>query len=260
MAEGSIQTDFGSGVATVTIANEDRMNALSARMWRQLAETFRGLSADPGLRCVVLRGSGGRAFAAGAEISSFESERRDAASAEEYGRLTHAALGAISDCRHPVIASIHGVCVGGGLEIASRCDLRICGESSRFGIPVARLGLVVAYDEISALLRLVSPATALEILLEGRVFDAAEALAKGRVTRVVPDHEVVRETQAAVDRIAAGAPLVARWHKQFVARLQNGAPLTDQERKECYACFDTEDFRIGVAAFLAKRPPAFIGS
>jgi enoyl-CoA hydratase/carnithine racemase len=157
------------------------------------------------------------------------------------------------------VAQIHGICVGGGLEIAALCDLRICGASSRFGAPIKNLGLVMAYPEMAPLVRLVGPALALEILLEGRIFDAAEAKDKGLVTRVVADEQVAAEARATAERIAEGAPLVARWHKKFARRLADPRPLTAEEHDECFDCFDTEDFRIGYQAFLAKRKPKFVG-
>ena len=171
----------------------------------------------------------------------------------------HATLRSLEECRHPLVAQIHGVCVGGGLEIAALCDLRICGEGSRFGVPIKNLGLTMAYAEMAPLLRLVGRAVALEILLEGRVFGAAEAKEKGLVTRVVPDAEVANEARATAERIAEGAPLVARWHKKFARRLSDPRPLSAAEADECFECFDTEDFRIGYAAFLAKRKPSFTG-
>src|SRR6266568_4761997 len=182
-----------------------------------------------------------------------------AARAIAYGHVMHATLRALADCRHPLVAQIHGVCVGGGLEIAALCDLRICGESSRFGAPIKSLGLTMAYAEMAPLARLVGTAVALEILLEGRVFDAAEAKEKRLVTRIVPDGEVAAEARATAARIAEGAPLVARWHKRFARRLVDPRPLAEGEYEECFACFDTEDFRIGYAAFLAKQRPVFVG-
>src|SRR6185436_2815356 len=168
-------------------------------------------------------------------------------------------LAAFAQCRHPLVAMIKGICVGGGLEIAANCDLRICGTSSRFGAPVNKLGLVMAHAELQGLLQLVGRATALEILLEGRVFDAQEAKDKGLVTRIVPDDQVEEEANATARRIADGAPLVARWHKQFIRRIESGEKLTEADVKENYACYDTEDFRTGVAAFLAKKKPEFKG-
>ena len=138
-------------------------------------------------------------------------------------------------------------------------DLRICGASSRFGAPIKKLGLVMAYAEMAPLVKLVGESAALEILLEGRIFDAAEARDKGLVTRVVPDDRVGAEVDETARRIADGAPLVARWHKRFARRLGDPRPLSDAELDECFDCFDTEDFRIGYAAFLAKRAPRFEG-
>jgi enoyl-CoA hydratase/carnithine racemase len=112
---------------------------------------------------------------------------------------------------------------------------------------------------MAPLVRLVGGSVALEILLEGRVFDAAEALQKGLVTRVVPDADVAAEARATAERIAEGAPLVARWHKRFARRLADPQPLAAAEHDECFDCFDTEDFRIGYAAFLAKQKPRFSG-
>jgi enoyl-CoA hydratase/carnithine racemase len=154
---------------------------------------------------------------------------------------------------------IHGLCVGGGLELAIMCDLRICGASSRFGVPINRIGVTMAYPEIGALIGLVGQSAALAILLEGRVFDAAEAKDLGLVTRVVPDAQVTEETLAAARRIADGAPLVNRWHKKFARRLQDPTPLSAAERAEPYETFDTEDYRAGFQAFLAKQRVKFEG-
>jgi enoyl-CoA hydratase/carnithine racemase len=144
-------------------------------------------------------------------------------------------------------------------EIISLCDLRICGASSRFGIPIAKLGLVVGYGEMKGLIDLVGRAAAIEILLEGRVFGAEEARDKGLVNRIVADDKVEEESMAAARRIAEGAPLAARWHKKFARRLAQQAGRHG-ERDEAYACYDTEDFRIGVKAFLAKQKPEFKAS
>jgi enoyl-CoA hydratase/carnithine racemase len=246
-------------IATVVLNQPDKLNAMNKAMWAGLADAMRALSADDSLRCVIVRGAGEKAFCPGADIGEFEHERSNAAQAAEYGRVVQAAIDATWNCPHPVVAQIHGVCVGGGLLVASLCDIRICGASSRFGVPVRNLGLVEAYGEMAPLVRLAGADVALEILLEGRVFGAAEAREKRLVTRVVPDAEVAAEARASADRIAEGAPLVARWHKKFARRLLDPRPISAGEERECYACFDTEDFRIGWAAFLAKRKPQFAG-
>jgi enoyl-CoA hydratase/carnithine racemase len=246
-------------IAIVTLNNPEKLNALGLGSWKRLGEAMRELDADKSLRCTVIRGAGEKAFAAGADISEFETTRKNARVAKKYGEVLEATMGAIARCRHPIVAMIHGVCVGGGLEIVSQCDLRICGASSRFGIPINKLGLVVGYGEMKGLIDLVGRAAALEILLEGRVIGAEEAKDKGLVNRVVPDDKVEEESMAAARRIADGAPLVARWHKKFARRLAEPRPPTKTERDEAYACFDTEDFKIGVRAFLAKQKPEFKG-
>ena len=247
------------GVATLTLNRPDKLNALTKALWRELSEAVRALDADEGVRCVILRGAGERAFSPGNDISEFETERSTAARARSYGALMHATLAALHDCRHPTIALVHGVCVGGGLELAASCDVRICGASSRFGVPVAKLGLVMAHAELEALLAIAGRATVLELLLEGRILDANEALAKGLVTRVVADARVDEEARETAQRIAAGAPLVHRWHKAFLRALEERRPLSAAERDEAYACFDTRDFSEGRRAFLAKATPRFEG-
>jgi enoyl-CoA hydratase/carnithine racemase len=252
-----IQRD--GAIATVVLNRPEKLNALTKPMWQRLGEAIVGLSAEDEVRCVVLRGAGDKAFAPGNDISEFENERANVEQARAYGAIMHRTLAALADCRHPVVAMINGICVGGGLEIAANCDLRICGESSRFGAPVNKLGLVMAHAELRGLLGLAGRAVALEILLEGRVFGAQEAKEKGLVTRIVADDKVEEEAYATARRIAAGAPLVARWHKKFASRLADPRPLTDAEIDEGYACFGTEDFRIGYRAFLDKRKPEFEG-
>ena len=255
----SIDVERNGAIATVILNRPHKLNALTRGMWASLGEAVERLSADDTVRCVILRGAGEKSFSPGNDIAEFAHERSNKKQAVAYGKVMHRTADALANCRHPLIAQIHGICVGGGLEIAALADLRICGESSRFGAPIKNLGLVMAYAEMAPLVRLVGPSIALEILLEGRIFDAVEAKEKGLVTRVVPDDRVAAETHEAAQRIAEGAPLVARWHKKFARRLASGQPLTAAELDECFDCFDTEDFRIGYAAFLAKQKPEFLG-
>lgn len=259
MAGGSVLFEREGAIATVTLSNPGRLNALDRSMWSQLGEAMRSLSADEALRCVVVRGAGDKAFAAGADIAEFHAERANSTQAKAYSKGGIGWLSAVTECRHPTVALIQGACVGGGLLIASQCDLRIANTSARFGVPVKNLGLTESYDELRSMMRVVGPAASLELLLEGRIWDAREAYEKRLVSRVVPDAEVVAEAYAVARRIAEGAPLVARWHKKFIRRLLDPRPLTEAEYDEGYACFDTEDFKAGVAAFLAKRKPEFTG-
>jgi enoyl-CoA hydratase/carnithine racemase len=254
-----IELQRDGAIATVVLNRPEKLNALTRGMWADLGAAIDRLGGDDTLRCIVLRGAGEKAFSPGNDIAEFATERANKAQAVEYGAVMHATAAALAECRHPLVAQIHGICVGGGLEIAALCDLRICGSSSRFGAPIKNLGLVMAYAEMAPLVRLVGTSVALEILLEGRIFDAAEAKEKGLVTRVVADDRVADEARATAERIAEGAPLAARWHKKFARRLADPRPLTAAEQDECFDCFDSEDFRIGYAAFLAKRKPGFVG-
>lgn len=246
-------------IATVILDREDKLNALTRDMWQALGSAIDELATVRDLRCIVLRGAGERAFSPGNDIGEFAHRRSNRTQARDYGRVMHATLRALAACPLPLIARIHGICVGGGLEIAACCDLRICGEGSRFGAPVRNLGLVMAHAEMAPLVRLVGPSVALEMLLEGRIFGAAEALRMGLVSRVVADAGVGAEVDAAAVRIADGAPQVARWHKKFARRLAEPTPLSPTEIDEAFECFDTEDFRVGCAAFLAKVKPRFSG-
>jgi enoyl-CoA hydratase/carnithine racemase len=260
MSAGDTILVQGSGdITTVVLNRPEKLNALTRPMWKRLGDVFEELSADEAVRCVILRGAGTKAFAPGNDISEFETERSNIEQARAYGEDMRRTIEAIGHCRHPIVAQIHGICVGGGLEIAGLADIRICGTSSRFGVPINKLGLVMAYAEIGSLISLAGEANALEILLEGRVFDAAEAREKGIVTRVVADDQVEAEAQATARRIADGAPLVARWHKKFARRLRDARPLSHGEYLEGFDCFGTEDFQIGYKAFLAKSKPEFKG-
>lgn len=256
---GRVRCRREGSIATVTLSNPEKRNAIDLAMWQSLAAIIADLSADEGLRCVVVRGAGEQAFAAGGDLEEFVSKRATLEQAMAYHGQAGAALQALFDCRHPTIALVQGACIGGGLEVAAQCDLRICSESSRFGAPINRLGFSMYPAEMAGLLRLAGRATVLELLLEGRILDSSEALAKGLVSRVVADDAVVDEAYASARRICAGAPLVARWHKQWVRRLQDERPLEPKELRASFAFLDTDDYREGLAAFLEKRQPTFHG-
>ena len=257
--ESLVQVQRDGGIVTVVLNRPEKLNAFTIDGWRLLGDTFLELHEDDSVRCIVLRGAGEKAFSPGNDISEFETSRSNKQQAVAYGAVMRRTIEALENCRHPIVAQIHGICVGGGLEIASLADIRICGESSRFGVPIKNLGLVMSYSELSPLVRLVGPTVALQVLLEGTIFDSAEALRLGVVTRVTADDQVAAETLATARRIADGAPLVARWHKKFVRNLVQGKTLTDADRDEAFDCFDTEDFRAGYRAFLAKEKPQFSG-
>ena len=258
--DAQILFDLADGVATITLHNPAKLNAVNAAMWRGLSAALNRVAETPDVRCVILRGAGEDAFAAGGDIEEFRTVRATVDDALHYHEeLVASALNAIRDCAVPTVAAIRGACIGGGLEIAGCCDIRIAGESSRFGAPINRLGFSMYPGEMAGLLALVGPAVVLEILLEGRILSAREALQKGLLSRVVDDEKVFDEVAACAARICAGAPLVARWHKQWVKRLMSGAPLTDAEKRQAFDFLATEDYREGLAAFMEKRPPVFGG-
>lgn len=259
-AAGQVLVEYDGAIALVTLSHPGRLNAISIAMWQSLATTFTALSNNKDLRCVVLRGEGGN-FAAGADIREFPQQRADLEGVMRYHTQVLApALAAIAACVHPILAQIEGVCVGGGLEIASQCDLRIAGSSSRFGVPINRLGFPMAPDEMRGLLALAGRAATLEILLEGRVFGAAEAMAKGLLTRVLPDTEVADDVMRTARKLARGAPMAARINKQTVARLcASPEPLSESELRILFNYAESRDHQEGVRAFLAGREPEFSG-
>ncbi|MEY4753768.1 MAG: hypothetical protein RJA44_1443, partial [Pseudomonadota bacterium] len=185
------------GVAVVTLSNPGKLNAVSVAMWRELRAVFAGLAErEPELRCVIVRGAGGT-FVSGGDIEEFPAFRFDAARLREFHEdIVAPALDAMYRCDVPIVAQIERACVGGGLEIACQCDIRIAGSSSRFGAPIARLGFPMAPDEMAGVARVTGLASAAEILLEARLLDAATALQRGLVQRVMPDAEVAQEAEA----------------------------------------------------------------
>ena len=251
--------DRDGAVATISLNRPERLNALDRPVWPALTSAFEAVSGDDGVRVVILQGAG-KAFSAGADVSEFAEERGSPEQARSYGDVMERTYAAISVCRHPVVARIAGSCTGAGLVLALLCDLRVSGDSGRFGAPVSRIGLAMPYPELRILFGAVGAATALELLLEGRVIDAQEARNKGLINRVVPDEQLDAAAADCARRIAAGAPLVQRWHKAYVRRLVSGVPLTDTEIADSYRSFGTEDYREGTAAFLARRRPVFKGS
>jgi enoyl-CoA hydratase len=245
-------------IATVTLSTPGKLNALSVRHWNTLRDVMRRMALEADLRAIVLRGAEGN-FAAGADISEFQTVRSNVADGTHYHEDTvKGALMAIVECPVPTVALIEGACVGGGLEIACSCDLRIAGESARFGVPINRLGFPLAHSEMTGLLGLVGKAVTLEILLEGRVFRAREAYEKGLLTRLVSDADVEKEAFATAQRIAAGGPNAARATKRWVRRLSVAPePLNDAEVREHFSFFDSDEYREGVRSFLAKTKPDF---
>jgi enoyl-CoA hydratase/carnithine racemase len=248
------------GICRLTLNRPDKMNVLNAALWQALEMEFRRLSADAEVRCILLCGAGDQAFCAGGDITEFQTLRATPAQARAYAAQMYRTLDALKECPHPMVAQISGNCIGGGTELAMLCDIRIAGQGARFGIPINRLGFVMSHPELEGLMAAVGRSAALEILLEGRIFGADEALRIGLVSRLVTDASVADEAMASARRIAAGAPLVNRWHKKFARRLADPTPLSEVELAEGFACFETGDYRRGVEAFVTKSKPQFEGN
>src|SRR5712664_921794 len=229
MTINTIEIERAANVATVALVRPEKLNALTTDMWKGLRAAFETVSADGSVRVVVLRGAGGRAFSVGADIGEFEQTRAGKPQAIAFAEVVHDCVRAIQDCPHPTIAAIEGLCVGGGVEIAAACDLRFASSSSRFGVPIQRLGLTVDYPELDSLKRLVGPSNALEILYEGRIFGADEALQKGLVNRIVADAVFAEELAGVVGRAARRA--LAQTHGQATRR----AAARDSRRTACAA-------------------------
>ena len=254
-----VRTKVEGRIAEVRLDAPEKHNVLDREGWHALAAVMHELSARADLGCVVVRGSGGRAFSAGSDISTFAVQRDTLEDVRVYADAIAGAMHAVRDCLHPTLAIIEGLCVGGGLEIAACCDVRICEASSRFGAPINRLGLTMSHAELQPLLALLGPGTVLEILLTGDLMDADSALRVGLVNRVVPEGGGAAAGFEIAERIASGAPLVNRWHKKFIRRLADPTPLSDAERHEAFEAFGTADYREGRTAFLEKRDPDFRG-
>jgi enoyl-CoA hydratase len=245
------------GVVRVIISHPGKLNAVSVAMWQQLRALFDGLNAAAEPPRVVLVAGAGGTFAAGGDIDEFPNFRFDAQRLRHFHEEVVApALHAMLACDIPIVAMIEGACVGGGLEIAACCDLRICGFSSRFGIPIAKLGFPLAPDEAQIVGRVLGLPLLRELLLEARLLGADEALARGIVQRVVDDEGVAAEAEAAVVAMAALSPQALRINKRTLRQLADGGP-TAAQRQEHFGYADSAEHREGLAAFLEKRPPRF---
>src|SRR5215471_14164497 len=231
--EFNLCLDSRGSIATITINRPAQRNAISHDMWLELRRLANQVDADPDLRVLVIRGAGGEAFSAGADIAEFDKCRNDSTQARIYSDAFDGALDAIWELGKPVIAMIQGFCVGGGLELACCADLRIAGEGSRFGIPTARLGVLVGYREMRRLIYLVGAGIASDILLSARILDAREARNVGLVSRVVTAGMLEKEVYGTAEDMTQMAPLIHRGHKQIMRTVLANPGLTgmtgDQE-------------------------------
>jgi enoyl-CoA hydratase len=250
------------GVGIVTFNNPERHNAVSLEMWEATTSILNGFAADPDIRVVVLNGAGGKAFVSGADISKFGSERATMEAVRAYNTKTDATYASIAEFPKPTIAMIQGYCIGGGLGLATCCDLRIASDNSRFAVPAAKLGLGYGYNGLKRLVDIVGPSFAKEIFYTARQFDAEEARVMGLVNRVVPAAEFESYVKSVTDMISANAPLTIKAVKYTVAQV-----MTDESKKNLARasemveqCFASRDYTEGRTAFMEKRKPVFTGT
>jgi enoyl-CoA hydratase/carnithine racemase len=252
---GHVRLELDGPIARVMLSHPGKLNAMSRAMWLELRAIFERLHAMGECRAIVVAGEGGD-FCAGGDISEYPRFRFDEKSlAHFHENDVWGGLRAMLDCDVPIVAAIEGACMGAGLEVASCCDIRIAGESAKFGAPIAKLGFPMALREAAVVTRAVGDATAREILLEAAVLPASEMKARGFLQRVVGDAEVAAQAGASAQRIASFAPQAARLNKQSLRAL--GIAVSELDASGAYAYADSPEHREGIAAFIAKRKPSF---
>jgi enoyl-CoA hydratase/carnithine racemase len=246
------------GIATLRISNPGKMNALSLGMWRELRAVFDAVQhADEPPRVIVVRGAE-REFVAGADIEEFPQFRFEPESLAAYHEdIVAPALHAMLDCDVPLIAHIEGACIGGGLEIAACCDLRLCEPNSRFGVPIARLGFPMAPAEVEIVSHIVGQTLLRELLIEARLMSAVEAQERGVVTRVVEVDQLEAEVRRVAENIAGLSPQAMRLNKRVLRAFARPTFSEPADRAAHYAYADSDEHREGLSAFIEKRPAKF---
>jgi enoyl-CoA hydratase/carnithine racemase len=249
-------------IGWIVFNQPEKRNAVSQEMWEAMPAYVEELAGDDAIRVVILRGAGDRAFVAGADISQFKERRRNMADEEAYHRTSARGSNALAQLTKPLLAMIHGYCVGGGVGIAIGCDIRLAADDARFGIPAGRLGLGYDYKGMAKLLALVGPAYTKEIFFTARTdFSAQDALRMGLVNQVVPKAELETFTRDYALAIAGNAPLTLRSAKATVQQLLRPEGERDYALldKLVADCFNSQDYQEGVRAFEEKRRPQFQG-
>ncbi|MGH7325565.1 MAG: enoyl-CoA hydratase [Candidatus Rokuibacteriota bacterium] len=261
MSADEILVQHDGPIATVIFNRPRRRNAISLGMWAEIARVTDGLSKDDAVRAIVYRGAGTQAFASGADISEFEENRKDTATALRYNAQTSAAYTALRGCPKPTVAMIYGFCMGGAMAVAMACDLRFAAEGAKFGIPAARLSIIYGADAVGQLVDLVGPAFAKDILYSARTVTDREALAMGFVQRLLPGDQLERYTYEYLQSIADNAPLSVRGAKVTVEAYLAGMTTEHRERLRQLQldAFESQDYKEGTRAFLEKRSPKFQG-
>jgi enoyl-CoA hydratase/carnithine racemase len=259
---GKIIAERTGPVASLVFDNPERRNAVSLDMWRTVEQVLAEFAADAEIRVMLVAGAGDKAFVSGADISRFESERAGRAAVAEYNASAERAYAALYAFPRPTIAKIRGACIGGGVNLAVCCDLRLCGEGSRFAVPAAKLGLGYGLHPIQRLASVIGTSRAMEMLYTARTFTAQEAAQFGLVHRAVPEHQLEGTVDEYAAMIAANAPLTIAAAKAVVGELRKEPAARDQGKLQRIvdACFESQDYIEGRRAFMEKRKPRFTGA
>jgi len=249
-------------VGYVIFDNPERHNAVSLEMWAAAGKMLEDFRNDNNITVVVVTGAGGKAFVSGADISRFEKERSNEEAIARYNATMEKSCAAFHEFPKPTIAMIRGYCIGGGVGLATCCDIRICTEGSKFAVPAAKLGLGYGYLGLKRLVDVVGPSFAMEIFYTARQFSAAEALVMGLVNRVVPDGELESYVKTYADTIGENAPLTIRAVKATIMEIRKDESKRDVKRSQTLveACFKSRDYEEGRKAFMEKRKPVFTGT
>lgn len=259
MSYDNLSVDAGGPIARIAVDRPERLNALNRATLAELDAAFGALDADPAVRVILLRGAGDKAFVAGADIT--EIREQTPVDARAFSRQGQALMSRIHDLETPVLAAINGYALGGGLELALACHLRIASDTARLGLPEIKLGIMPGFGGSQRLARLIGPAHALELMLSGEPVDAATAQALGIVNHVVSSDQLEATVMARAEALARAAPEAVRGILQAVRQgldgpLEAGLAL---ETARFAVCCATEDMKEGTGAFLEKRAPTFRG-